>query len=555
MKIIDNLIKTSSFFPGGFFVYKADEKEEIIHLNDEVLYIYGCSTIEEFKKLTGNSFRGMVYKDDLDKVESSICKQICSNLKNLDYVEYRIQRLDGEIRYVEDFGKLVNTDDGDYFFVFITDITEKHNKNLKYKEYVVNELRNRIQYDPLTGLFNKEEFIRRVSSFLPGLEEGYIIYFDIDKFSLYTNLFGINSGDNLLLFISNIINNLNKKYDIISARLYNDIFVLFIKSDISIVDNVISSIKLITKQYTDNYDINISFGVYRITDKSISVGNMIDYAQMALETIKEKYEKKYAIYDESLSEIKLKEQVIINNMESALSNKEFCIYLQPKYDIRTNEIIGAESLVRWVHDGKIISPGEFIPIFEQNGFITKLDLYIWNETCKYIKYRMDNNLKSIPISVNVSRIFLSLNSFIPDVKSIVKKYGINTNLLEFEITESLFSNSSTIRNKVDELRNLGFKVHMDDFGSGYSGLSVLKDVDFDIMKLDLRFFSSSDKKSRIIIETVIQLAKKLDIPVIAEGVETLEHVNILKEYGCDFAQGYYYSKPIPVSEFNKLIDK
>lgn len=554
MKLIDDIIASSSVFPGGFFVYKADEKEEIVHVNDEVLYIYGCSTLDEFKRLTGNSFRGMVYKDDLDKIENSICKQICSNLKNLDYVEYRIQRLDGEIRYVEDFGRLVNTDDGDYFFVFITDVTEKYNKNLKYKEVVMTELRNRIQYDSLTGLLNKEEFIRRVSAFLTSLDVGYIIYFDIDKFSLYTNLFGINAGDRLLLYVANILNNLGNKQDMIHARLYNDIFVIFTKSDLSKVDTLINSIKVLTKQYTDNYDINISFGVYKITDKSISVGNMIDYAQMALETIKEKYEKKYAIYDESLSDIRLKEQVIINNMESALANKEFCIYLQPKYDIRTNEIIGAESLVRWIHEGKIISPGEFIPIFEQNGFITKLDLYIWEETCRYIRYRIDNNLKSIPISVNVSRLFLALNSFIPDVKGIIEKYNIPTNLLEFEITESLFSNSSLIRDKVNELRGLGFKVHMDDFGSGYSGLSVLKDVDFDIMKLDLRFFESSDEKSKIIIETVIQMAKKLHIPVIAEGVETLEHVNILKQFGCNYAQGFYYSRPIPVNEFNKLMD-
>lgn len=552
MELIDSLIETSSLFPGGFFVYKADETEEVVHINDEVLSIYGCKTIDEFKKLTGNSFKGMVHKDDLIKVELSIEKQILSNSKNLDYVEYRIVRLDGTIRYVEDFGRLVNTPTGNYYFVFITDITEKHEMDMKYKQKVLNELKNRIQFDSLTGLYNKDEFIRRVLEDLDENQEAYIIYFDIDKFSLYTGLFGITAGDHLLLYIANILKNFD---NMIHARFYNDIFVVYIKDSLKAVDDFITSIKNLTKHYSSNYDINVSFGVYKIDDITISVGNMIDYAAMALETIKGKYEKKYALYSESLSNCKIKEQVIINNMESALANHEFCIYLQPKYDIRENKIIGAESLVRWVHQGNVISPGEFIPVFEQNGFITKLDLYIWEETCKYIRYRLDNNLKAIPISVNVSRMFLSLNSFIPDVKDIIKKYNVSPQLLKFELTESLFSNSILIREKVAELRELGFKVHMDDFGSGYSGLSVLKDVDFDIIKLDLRFFESNDIKSNIIIETVIQMAKKLDIPVIAEGVETIEHVETLKKFGCNYAQGFYYSKPIPVDEFTKLIDK
>ena len=555
MKSIESLINSSSIFPGGFFVYRADGDEEIIHINEDVLRIFGCSNLEEFKKITNYSFKGIVYADDLDRVEKSILKQVRSNPYKLDYVEYRIKKLDGEIRYVEDFGRLVETSDGEFYIVFISDITEKYNRSIKYKQNVENELQHRIKYDVLTDLYNKNEFVKIVGGKIKDSTESYIVYFNINKFSLYTNIFGINAADNLLIFLADALINISKSHDVVATRLYNDKFAFFVNDNLENVKIIIDTINNLAKQHSKNYDLNISFGIYKINDKSISVGSMLDYAEMAIETIKDRYDQSYAIYEDSISEIKLREQKIVNNMELALANKEFCVYYQPKYDIRNNKIVGAEALVRWIRNGSVISPAEFIPVFEHNGMITKLDLYVWEETAKYLKNRIDNNLDVVPISVNVSRLFFSLKSFIPNVIELFQKYDIPKNLLEFEITESLFSNPTLIKEHVDELRRLGFKVLMDDFGSGYSGLSVLKEVNFDILKLDLKFFETNNLKSQIIVEAVILMAKKLNLSIIAEGVERKEDVDMLKEFGCDYAQGYYYSKPLPVSEFNKLFDK
>ena len=164
-------------------------------------------------------------------------------------------------------------------------------------------------------------------------------------------------------------------------------------------------------------------------------------------------------------------------------------------------------------------------------------------------------MKNIPISVYVSRFFFTMNSFIYDVTSIINKYGIPKDLIEFEITESMFTATNTIKDKVNELRKLGYKINMDDFGSAYSGLNILKDVDFDIMKLDLKFFQSNDKKAQIIIKAVLNMAKELKIPVVAEGVENKEHLMVLRKFGCDYAQGYFYSKPLPKDKFDELLER
>jgi len=251
-----------------------------------------------------------------------------------------------------------------------------------------------------------------------------------------------------------------------------------------------------------------------------------------------------------MSNDRIAEQKVINRMNQALINKEFQIYLQPKYDIYKNELVGAESLVRWIKGTEIIPPSRFVPIFEHNGFITKLDYYVWEETLKYLKWRKDNNLKLFPISVNVSRVFLALPNFKDIIVNLVDKYGIDHKYFELEIVETILSNVTLIKNKVNDLRSAGFKILMDDFGSGYSSLNVLKDVEFDVLKIDLKFFSNNSKKSQKIVETVINLSRELNIPAIAEGVETKEYIDLLKEYGCQYAQGYYYDKPMDLNTFN-----
>ena len=247
-------------------------------------------------------------------------------------------------------------------------------------------------------------------------------------------------------------------------------------------------------------------------------------------------------------------------MENAFRNHEFVVYMQPKVNLRTNQIDGAEALIRWKKmDGRIIFPNDFIPVFEKNKSITLLDFYVYDEVCKYIRQRMDMGKKVVRISVNVSRVHLmSIDELVNYIKSLLTKYKIPPQYLEFELTETVFSDKmdDTIILMKKLREELGVMVSMDDFGSGYSSLNVLTKLPLDVLKLDKDFLKDfeNDPDEKIIIPSVIDMAKKLNLSVVCEGVETKEQVAFLQDVGCDYAQGYFYSKPIPVEQFNELLE-
>ena len=418
---------------------------------------------------------------------------------------------------------------------------------------------DRPTFDRLCDIYNEETFKKEATKIISEItnydKHYYVVIFDINKFTMINYFFGVKYGENVLRYISKILSSENEEFDICYGRLSKDRFAFLLAGNDNDLKTIVSNIKNEIKSYNEEYDIELTFGVYEIKDFNITIDQMLDYATLAAKKIKGSIGPAYLKYDDQMRDDLALEQNYVSSFEQALKNHEFIIYLQPKYDIILNKIIGAEALVRWGKNDRIISPGEFIPIFERNGLIDKLDRYVWEETVKYIRWRMDNRLPIFGISVNVSRIFLSMNSFIDDIISLVKKYDVPSCLLELEITETIFSNVSLIKDTVQKLRDAGFKVLMDDFGSGYSGLNVLKDVDFDAIKIDLKFFSRNDKKSQDIIKSVLDIAHAIDIPAIAEGVESLEYIELLKKYGCNWAQGYFYSKPLPIEEFNKLCER
>ncbi len=422
-----------------------------------------------------------------------------------------------------------------------------------------NELEEMINYsrshDPITGLYNRYEFMKVVSLRLKEDKHFYLIAFDVDRFSVYNNYYGVQKGDELLKHIASLLIELSDDYDIKYSKISNDNFLILLAGDKNSLDELVRTIKNRVLDYDYRFTINISVGVFEIDNKEIPIMYMIDNAMDAKKTIKYRLDKDYALFEDSMITSKEDEQDVINNMDKGIEDREFSIYLQPKVDITTGKVIGAEALVRWIKEDRIVPPFKFIPVFEKNGFIIKMDKYVWEETLKYLKWRKDNNLRLFPISVNVSRAFLVYPTFKDDVIGLTKKYGIEPKYLELELTETIFvSDINRIKKTFDELRGYGFKILMDDFGSGYSSLNVLKDVEFDILKIDMKFFSSDDERSQKIIETVIGLAKKLEIPAIAEGVETKKYVDLLKNYGCKYVQGYFYSKPLPVEEFNKYLE-
>ena len=245
-----------------------------------------------------------------------------------------------------------------------------------------------------------------------------------------------------------------------------------------------------------------------------------------------------------------REQEIINEMNHALEAGQFCIYLQPKYDLEKSMLCGAEALVRWIHPEKgMVSPGEFIPIFEKNGFIAKLDYYIWEMVCKQLQIWMKQGMQPKPISVNVSRVNLCNPQIVDRITELTKRYEIPPELFQLELTESAYMDNPVVMKQViKKLRSNGFTILMDDFGNGYSSLSILKDMEIDILKIDMSFFGDSEIPGRgeNIIASVVRMAKWLNIPSIAEGVERKDQVNFLRGVGCEFVQGYYFARPMPI---------
>lgn len=283
---------------------------------------------------------------------------------------------------------------------------------------------------------------------------------------------------------------------------------------------------------------------------------MYDRANLAAKHCKGNYIRNYAFYTRQMSQEIEKEQRIVNSMKSALENHEFVVFYQPKYGLSDNQIAGAEALVRWKHPERgMISPGEFIPVFERNGFITKLDYYVWEQTCIQLRKWMDEGKNPLPISVNLSRISLYNKDIVNVICNLVDSYRIPRRLFQVELTESAYNtNPKAVQDMMQRLREEGFYILMDDFGSGYSSLNVLKDIVVDVLKMDMKFFAGDDREGRgeNIMAAVIRMAKWLNMPVVAEGVERIEQVEFLRSIGCEYVQGYYFAKPMPVEEYEKL---
>ena len=266
----------------------------------------------------------------------------------------------------------------------------------------------------------------------------------------------------------------------------------------------------------------------------------------------------YAFYDDEYHKKVLNEAQIENSMHSAMENNEFCAYVQPKYDIASNSLIGGELLVRWLSPSKgFLEPAAFIPSFERNGFIYNIDCFMLEEACKSLRKYLDNDIYVLPFSVNISRITLSHPSFISKVQDIVEKYYIPHHYLEFEITENIFSeNYAQMIDVLRKLKELDFLISMDDFGTGYNSLTLLRDLPIDVIKLDHDFLSRSaddDKNAICILKSIIDMAHALDIKIVSEGIETAEQLDMLKSINCEIGQGFLFAKPMPIGDYDKLI--
>lgn len=438
---------------------------------------------------------------------------------------------------------------GGYFI--ITDTTDDYRKMLR-ERYVAT-------HDSLTGLYNKEFFCSKCRQYINENPDSELILIctDIKDFKMINDFFGTAFGDKVLTTFAAIIKS-NMKDSLVFGRLGNDNFGILMQKD-----------KFNEQQFTDAaqkvfacignpqaaFQMINYIGVYTIHDRSLTVAGMCDRARMAINKIKGDYHKRVSYYDDTLRDNIMYEQELIADLDKAIRENQFKMYLQPQMSSE-GRLLGGEALVRWMHPVKgQIMPGDFIPVFEKNGLISDVDRYIWETACKQLRKWKEEGRDDLYISVNISpRDFYFLNIY-QVFTDLIEKYEIDPKYLKLEITETaVVMDFNRQLDLISRLRKTGFTVEMDDFGSGYSSLNMLKDIHVDVLKIDMAFLKKAEDedRSRKILQMIISLSRQLGMPVITEGVENAEQVRFLTEMGCDMFQGYYFAKPMSVADFEEL---
>ncbi len=412
-----------------------------------------------------------------------------------------------------------------------------------------------VMIDPVTGGYNKDYFLMKASKEVArGRKKCAVLQFRLEKYRNYCTAYGMKQGENLLEEINTeLVAMLLRKE--ISAHLEKSDFALLLFYQNEETLNIrVKNMMNILRERRNSQHLTFSAGVCPVLSKGDDVSVILNNAGLAVpRTLKSQDEIVW--FNDSMKEEQVWERRIEDDMDKAIENHEFQVYLQPKYSTKAEVLSAAEALVRWIHPVLgFISPGKFIPIFEKNGFILQLDDYMLTEISKLQAEWISQGKKLVPISVNVSRAHFAKENLAEHICSIVDKFNVPHEYIELELTESaFFDDKAVLLTTVSKLKSYGFKVSMDDFGAGYSSLNSLKELPLDIIKLDAEFFRSVDdiNRSNLIVGETISLAKKLGMQIVAEGIETREQVDFLAQQNCDLIQGFYFSKPLPVDEFIK----
>ncbi|MGX4598616.1 bifunctional diguanylate cyclase/phosphodiesterase [Faecalimicrobium sp. JNUCC 81] len=419
--------------------------------------------------------------------------------------------------------------------------------------------------DSLTGIINYNKFVSEAEEYIlrQRRRKCVLVCFDIDKFKLINDIYGYKIGDEILKIISN-----NLKYyfkgDIVYGRLGGDTFGVLLETKEEFkIDQIAEFIKKkignieSTKNLNLEISVDLSIGIYKIENETINMKKFIDNADMARLKSKETRYREYVVFDENMSKEKKKILQMERDLFLAIRNKEFSLHYQPKFNINTGKIVGAEALIRWIHPTMgMVSPMEFIPLAEKTRFINNIGQWVFDEVCKKLRSWIDEGIEVVPIAINLSRVELYQQDLVDMLRFGINRYKIDPRLIEIEITESTALNDiEFINEKLSEIKTLGMKVAMDDFGTGNSNLSSLKDIQIDVLKLDksLLLDIENNEKTELMLKSIVDLSKNLSLNTVCEGVENMSQVEILKGTGCEIVQGYVFSKPVEVEKYKKLL--
>ena len=450
------------------------------------------------------------------------------------------------------------------FVLFVLYILWQQRKANLAKALYTSELEKTAYFDELTGLPNLPKFKLDAKKILADHPETNFVVakFDIFNFKIINEMYDFETGDQIILAVSRLAQQVREQSGVslgIFARINADQFILL--DPMSTHPGEVSTMRMQRFEHMfqeemqpllGGHKIDFRYGTYLLEPGEKDISSAIEKANLAHHTAKNQ-KKKICNYDDSFKENVLRETEMENRLDIALSSRAFQVYLQPKYALSDETIVGAEALVRWMDEaGHLISPGEFIPLFERTGSIVKLDLYMFERVCEIVRGWIDTQKPLVPISVNFSRLHLSNPNFVKELERITIRHQVPRQYIEIELTEStIFDNEETLETLLEQLHSVGFTLSMDDFGTGYSSLGLLKNLPVDVIKIDRSFFVNSKYKTRAqsVIESVMQMAKKLSVDTVAEGVETKDQIDFLRRVGCDIVQGYYYAKPRPAEQF------
>lgn len=506
-----------------------DVKGKCIHANEQAKKIMRVDELSMFDKKLQTWLHGRNLRDIEDDTWEDKFK------------------LDGKLHFFQFEYKRMEYDKHEIgSFFLMRDRTDEVDR-VKREQYKAN-------HDTLTGIYNREYFYECAEQMLRNNPdtEFYIVCSDIRDFKIVNDVYGSKKGDEILVKQGNSLKQKTPP-GCIYGRLAGDRFALLLPKKLfheNVFRREISRIEQI--EGNSNFRLRMYMGIYEVDDRNIPVAVMCDRAIMAIKTIKDDVSNRIIYYDKELRETTLKEQEIISQFHDALESGQFCFYIQPQI-FADGTVHGGEALVRWIHpDGGMIPPGEFIDLFERTGLISELDCYIWEKACIQLRDWRRQGHTDFYLSVNISpRDFYYMDIY-KVFTGLVQKHGFEARNLHLEITETaVMSDMKKVIRLVNKLRQYGFKVEMDDFGSGYSSLNMLKDIKMDTIKLDMGFLrkTRNNDRSMSIVSNVIRLSKRLGMEVVTEGVETKEQVDALTDMGCDVFQGYYFAKPMSVWDY------
>ncbi len=536
-------VRTLDLLSDGVIIYSTEDGARLLHANRAALQICDCETFEDMLSFCQGDFLNFFHPEDYRHHIDTIKLSWGADDSFEHHAQYRIVTKKNNIKLINDTGRVISIPGHARCYICVLTAMDRQ---ISYASD---------SSDPLTGLLSMGQFVQYSESFLktvgsrPGAGQYRIAYFNIRKFKAYNLEHGISKGDQVLKGVADIISEVFSQG--ITGRIGADQFVA-----ISDADGMARTAMEVVDEFSRRYaafGLELKVGIYSIVDYNQSIHKAYSLAKVACDSIRDT-KVRLRVYDSALAQKFETEKYVTQHLDEAIANRYIRVYFQPVIRTLNGAVCGVEALARWI-DPQVgfLSPADFIPALEENALIAKLDLHMLREICREMVEAYRKGEPLVPVSFNLSRCDFQECDCFAEVDKIVTEYGVPRDMINIEITEStIMDDPAAFRAEINRFRSGGYQVWMDDFGSGYSSLNVLKDFKFDEIKLDMKFLSAFDDDSKSIIESMVLMAKKLGIQTLAEGVETAEQLAFLREIGCEKAQGYLISKPAPLSELRKL---